>query len=226
MKTNEPFDNSHAVSLRKQFMEKFGIEEIPPSIPDLEIIEGRFESKPANFKRIKKDFQNFIKMTKAGSIEGISITWKEGCLNKFKACIMGPRDTPFEKGEFYLKIICDKDYPWKPPNIKFITSIFHPNISRDGTICLDLLKDEWSPVMTFATVLISIQSLLQNPNAEDPLRPKIAKLFIENRKLWERIAKIWVLKHARVLRYGISNELPEYIPIYYQIFPNEIKPDW
>ena len=56
------------------------------------------------------------------------------------------------------------DYPFKPPKIKFITKVYHPNIAADGRICIDILQDKWSPALTLSRVLLSISSLLNEPN--------------------------------------------------------------
>ena len=61
------------------------------------------------------------------------------------------------------------DYPFKPPKMKFDTKIWHPNISsQTGAICLDILKNEWTPALTIRTALISLQALMCCPEADDP----------------------------------------------------------
>ena len=96
------------------------------------------------------------------------------------ATIMGPTDTPYEGGIFFLDIIFPPNYPFKPPKIRFKTRIYHPNINSSGGICLDILKDQWSPALTISKVLLSICSLLTDPNPMDPLRPMVAKLYLES----------------------------------------------
>ena len=87
---------------------------------------------------------------------------KEQLQNIFSylAIILGPAFSPYENGIFYLYIRYPNDYPFKPPKCIFITKIYHPNINSIGTICLDILQDQWSPALTIEKVLFSISELL------------------------------------------------------------------
>ena len=110
--------------------------------------------------------------------------------------IMGAKGGPYEGGLFYLSIHFPATYPFKPPICKFITKIFHPNISGGGSICLDILKENWSPALTVAKVLLSICSLMEDPNPDDPLVPAIAELYTRNRAEYTRRAKEFTAWHA------------------------------
>ena len=101
---------------------------------------------------------------------------------RWQATLMGPSETPFEGGVFFLDISFPEDYPFKPPKVSFYTKIYHPNINSTGGICLDILKEQWSPALTIAKVLLSICSLLTDPNPDDPLVPDIARLYKTNKK--------------------------------------------
>ena len=75
-----------------------------------------------------------------------------------------PADTPFEDGTFKLLLTFDESYPNKPPTVKFLSKMFHPNVYANGELCLDILQNRWSPTYDVAAILTSIQSLLHDPN--------------------------------------------------------------
>jgi ubiquitin-conjugating enzyme E2 D/E len=95
-------------------------------------------------------------------------------LYKWNANIVGPEDSPYQGGLFFLQVHFTPDYPFKPPKVRFVTKIYHPNINAEGGICLDILKDQWAPSLTVGKILLSISSLLTDPNPDDPLVPEIA----------------------------------------------------
>jgi ubiquitin-conjugating enzyme E2 D/E len=112
------------------------------------------------------------------------------------AIILGPVDTPYQGGTFKLKITFPRNYPFKPPIINFVTKIYHCNINYSGSICLDILNTNWSPVLTISKVLLSICSLLDEPNPNDPLVENIAKLYNTNKELHDQNARQYTLKYA------------------------------
>ena len=114
----------------------------------------------------------------------------------WQATIIGPEDTPYSGGIFELRIDFPQDYPFKPPNIIFITKIYHCNINVSGNICLDILKDQWSPALTISKVLLSICSLMNDQNPDDPLRPEAADMYINDYELFIQTAKKITLLHA------------------------------
>ncbi|CDI97170.1 ubiquitin conjugating enzyme E2 D2 [Echinococcus multilocularis] len=105
-------------------------------------------------------------------------------------------DSPFEGGVFFLDIHFPTDYPFKPPKITFTTRIYHPNINSNGNICLDILRNQWSPALTISKVLLSICSLLTDPNPDDPLSPDIARTYKTDRQKYDKTAKEWTQKYA------------------------------
>ena len=115
----------------------------------------------------------------------------------WNASIMGPADSPYENGVFYMDIFFPTSYPFKPPKVTFKTKIWHPNISHtSGSICLDILASQWSPALTVSKVLISICSMLDEPNPKDPLVPEAADMYLRDIKQYNTYARNWTLQYA------------------------------
>lgn len=126
----------------------------------------------------------------------ISAGPKDDNLYTWVATIEGPESSPYENGLFFLDINLSKEYPFKPPKVKFKTKIYHCNIAANGEICLDVLKSQWSPALTIQKVLLSICSLLTDPNPADPLVADIATEYEKHRERHDRTAKEWTEKYA------------------------------
>merc|ERR1712227_788744 len=114
----------------------------------------------------------------------------------WQATIMGPSESPYQGGVYFLTIHFPTDYPFKPPKIAFTTRIYHPNINSNGSICLDILKSQWSPALTISKVLLSICSLLCDPNPDDPLVPEIARIFKTDKEKYVELGREWTRKYA------------------------------
>lgn len=117
-------------------------------------------------------------------------------LYTWQATILGPADSPYAGGLFFVNIMFPTDYPFKPPKVTFTTKVYHPNINANGSICLDILRDQWSPALTISKVLLSICSLLTDPNPDDPLCPDIAHVYKSDRARYEATAREWTRKYA------------------------------
>lgn len=143
-------------------------------------------------QRIKKELQNLTEDPPANCSAG---PLGEDIFH-WQATIMGPSDSPYEGGIFIMSIKFPKDYPFKPPRVTFETKIYHPNINSSGGICLDILKNEWSPALTISKVLLSICSLLCDPNPDDPLVPDIARLYKQNKEKYMKTAQLWTIQYA------------------------------
>ncbi|CAG8629180.1 9387_t:CDS:2 [Rhizophagus irregularis] len=100
----------------------------------------------------------------------------------WQATIMGPSDSPYSGGVFFLAIHFPTDYPFKPPKINFTTRIYHPNINSNGAISWDILRDQWSPSFTISK--------------DDPIVPEIAHVYKTDRTRYEATAREWTRKYA------------------------------
>ena len=96
-----------------------------------------------------------------------------------------PRTTR-EGGVFQLRLTFSDRYPEKPPRVRFTSEMFHPNVYTDGTLCLDIIQDAWSPCHNVASILTSIQSLLCDPNCSSPANQEAARMYSDTRKDFNR----------------------------------------
>eukprot|EP00041_Stephanoeca_diplocostata_P020125 m.443234 g.443234 ORF g.443234 m.443234 type:complete len:147 (-) comp21483_c0_seq2:2961-3401(-) len=116
---------------------------------------------------------------------------------EFQIRLNGPSDSAFEGGSFQLELFLPADYPMIPPKVRFLTKIYHPNVDVVGRICLDILKDKWSPALQIRTVLLSIQALLSAPNPDDPLNNEAADQWKANEAAAIQKAREWTGRYAR-----------------------------
>ncbi|WVQ72862.1 hypothetical protein IAR50_002423 [Cryptococcus sp. DSM 104548] len=147
-------------------------------------------------KRIKKEIADLAKE----DLGNISLTPDEANILHWKAILPGPAGSPYEGGMFDIDIKVPHDYPFSPPHLLFLTKVYHCNVSSNGNICLDLLKTAWSPALSLYKVILSLSSLLTDPNPADPLVPPIAKEYKSNRKKHDETARDWVRKFAQPKR--------------------------
>ncbi|KAJ9121659.1 hypothetical protein QFC22_002279 [Naganishia vaughanmartiniae] len=154
----------------------------------------------------------------ADSPPGISAIPHENNLRYFDVKINGPGGSPYEGlscvvsttsvahidqvdhvlgGVFKAELFLPEDYPMAPPKVRFLTKIYHPNIDKLGRICLDILKNKWSPALQIRTVLLSIQALLGAPNPDDPLANDVAQHWKDDEKGAINVAREWTEKFAK-----------------------------
>lgn len=152
-------------------------------------------AKPASTNRVLKELENLRKNPLAfcstGPIDDSNIF-------RWQATIIGPPSTPFEGGVFSLTIEIGEKYPFEAPKVNFNTPIFHPNITEEGKICMEILSnpDKWSPTVSISQILAAIYTLLSNPNTGHSLRPDVAKMYDTDLAQYLETAREWTQKHA------------------------------
>jgi ubiquitin-conjugating enzyme E2 A len=104
----------------------------------------------------------------------------------WSATICGPQDSPWEGGIFSLRLTFSDSYPASAPRVRFVSEMFHPNIYPDGTLCMDTIQEQWSPVHSVASLLTSVRSLLCDPNVNSPANPQAAKMLVEEEKEYNK----------------------------------------
>ena len=154
-------------------------------------------SKSPAIKRILQEYNELQKNPLIGCSAEIV---DDDDIYNWKGCITGPDNTPYAGGVFWIKINFPCDYPFKPPVIVFTTKVYHPNINSNGCICVDILWEEWSPAFTISKALISICTLFDDPNPDDPLVPEIAQEYLDDRESFNKKAKEWTQLYANVFQ--------------------------
>jgi ubiquitin-conjugating enzyme E2 D/E len=145
-------------------------------------------------RRLQKEYRDISKEPN----ESISAApLNEADMFTWGGTVRGPQGTPYEGGLFHLNIHFPTDYPFKPPKVTFITKVYHPNVNTDGGICLDILKDEWTPALSIPHVLLSISALMAEPNPDHPLVPDVAQLYKQDKKAFEEKAREWTKQYAQ-----------------------------
>lgn len=143
-------------------------------------------------KRIIKETERLV----SDPVPGITATPSEDNLRYFHVTIEGPLASPYASGLFKLELYLPDDYPMCAPKVRFLTKIYHPNIDKLGRICLDVLKDNWSPALQIRTILLSIQALLAAPNPDDPLANDVAEDWKKDEQAAIKMAQEWTAKYA------------------------------
>uniref|UniRef100_A0AAF6ZK77 Ubiquitin conjugating enzyme E2 D1 n=1 Tax=Bos taurus TaxID=9913 RepID=A0AAF6ZK77_BOVIN len=148
-------------------------------------------------KRIQKELSDLQRDPPAHCSAGpVGDDCKLDSLARILVPLIVQPDSAYQGGVFFLTVHFPTDYPFKPPKIAFTTKIYHPNINSNGSICLDILRSQWSPALTVSKVLLSICSLLCDPNPDDPLVPDIAQIYKSDKEKYNRHAREWTQKYA------------------------------
>ncbi|CAI2382883.1 unnamed protein product [Moneuplotes crassus] len=146
-----------------------------------------------SLKRINKEYNDLQRNPPFGCS---AAPVDEDNMYEWLGFIFGPDGTPYEGGTFQVSITYPKDYPFKPPVVKFITKIYHPNVDSDGLIGLDILRDQWNPSLTIDKILLSICSLLDDPNPILCFNHEIGHQYLEDRVSYDIKAREWTINYA------------------------------
>ncbi|VBB25550.1 unnamed protein product [Acanthocheilonema viteae] len=157
-----------------------------------------FRMTPGNMLRlakwmIVKNVINLVTELKRVPVDGFSAGLQGDDIYKWEVLVIGPPDTLYEGGFFKALLEFPKEYPLLPPKMKFISEIWHPNIDKEGNVCISILhepgddrwgyekpEERWLPVHTVETILLSVISMLADPNHDSPANVDAAKMQREN----------------------------------------------
>ncbi|BFG32243.1 hypothetical protein CerSpe_185170 [Prunus speciosa] len=163
-----------------------------------------------DFARVQKELQECSRDVERS---GIKVSPKsDSSLARLIGTIPGPIGTPYEGGTFQIDIALPDAYPFEPPKMKFTTKVWHPNISsQSGAICLDILKDQWSPALTLKTALLSVQALLSAPQPDDPQDAVVAQQYLKDYQTFVGTARYWTESFAKKSSLGIEEKVQKLV---------------
>ncbi|KAJ4850148.1 Ubiquitin-conjugating enzyme E2 27 [Turnera subulata] len=172
-----------------------------------------------DFARVQKELQECSRDIESS---GIKVSPKSDSLARLTGTIPGPIGTPYEGGTFQIDITLPvmgkfewelKDgYPFEPPKMQFATKVWHPNISsQSGAICLDILKDQWSPALTLKTALLSVQALLSAPEPDDPQDAVVAQQYLRDYQTFVGTARYWTETFAKPSSLGVEEKVSKLV---------------
>jgi len=143
-------------------------------------------------RRIQKEISDLT----TRPLTGITVEPDESNLYHWSCVIKASADSPYKNGKFKFNIVFPETFPFKPPEVAFVTKIYHPGINEKGEICIAILRDEWKPSISISSVLSTVQEKLNNPSADDPYEPDIAAELKSNHAKFLSVAKDWTKKFA------------------------------
>lgn len=100
--------------------------------------------------------------------------------------VISPDEGFYKYGRFVFSFKVGPGYPHDAPKVKCETKVYHPNIDLEGNVCLNILREDWKPVLTINAIIIGLQYLFLEPNPEDPLNKDAAEVLRSNRRLFEQ----------------------------------------
>jgi ubiquitin-conjugating enzyme E2 S len=154
---------------------------------------------PQIIRRVVKEMNDLVN----DPPEGIKVNINDEDITDIQAYIEGPAGTPYAGGVFRVKLALGKDFPQTPPKAFFLTKIFHPNVAKNGEICVNTLKKDWKPDLGIKHILLTVKCLLIVPNAESALNEEAGKLLLEQYECYSQRAKMMTEIHA------LSSKVPK-----------------
>ncbi|XP_044015741.1 ubiquitin-conjugating enzyme E2 S [Aphidius gifuensis] len=148
---------------------------------------------PQIIRRVAKEMTELV----AQPPEGIRVIINDDDLTDIQAVIEGPAGTPYTDGHFKVKVALGKDFPQCPPKAFFLTKIFHPNVAKNGEICVNTLKKDWKSDLGIKHILLTVKCLLIVPNAESALNEEAGKMLLEKYDDYSERAKMMTEIHAQ-----------------------------
>ncbi|XP_011308911.1 ubiquitin-conjugating enzyme E2 S [Fopius arisanus] len=148
---------------------------------------------PQIIRRVVKEMSELVQSPP----EGIRVIVNEDDVTDIQAVIEGPAETPYANGRFRVKLALGKDFPQGPPKAFFITKIFHPNVAKNGEICVNTLKKDWKSDLGIKHILLTVKCLLIVPNAESALNEEAGKMLLEKYEEYSERAKMMTEIHAQ-----------------------------
>ena len=145
-------------------------------------------------QRLKNEFNSLINN---GSYGATILLENESDLFNWIVILQGPEDTPYSQGVFKLKFKFPENYPFKAPDVKFLTTVYHPNIKTDtGEICQDVFASGWAPTQKVEEILEKLITMLKEPSTSSPLENDICQEYINNREKYNKTAREYTTKYA------------------------------
>ena len=143
---------------------------------------------PIYLKRLKKELARINE----NPVDRVTIHPKDDNILLWEGFIEGPIDSPYSGGKFPIIMKFDESYPVKPPSVKFTKFVYHPNIYRDGKICIDILQGNWAPSLNIQSILMSLISLFDDPNVKSPANRDAASLYEKDRSKFNEKVKEFI----------------------------------
>ena len=145
-------------------------------------------------KRINNELKTLTTKSCCGAVVNVP---DPNNIYKWEVILPGPKGSAYENGKFKLSFEFPDQYPFKHPEVKFITPMYHPNIKSDtGEICADVFANNWVPTQKVNDIIEKLSSLLMKPETDSPLEAEIAQLYIKDRKKWENNVKNFIKNHS------------------------------